>query len=345
MGGFATTMMQIFGNWPQIWPTLLASFMASLVEFVEALTVVLAVGTMRGWRPALAGTGAALIVLLALVAVFGRTLDEVPLAAVQLVIGTLVLLFGLRWLRKAILRSAGIIPLHNEAAEYVKQATLLGSTARTNTWDRAGFAAAFKIVMLEGVEVVFIVIAIAASGKALWAATIGAMAALILVIILGLVVHRPLAKIPENALKFGVGLLLTTFGTLWVGESLQIQWPWGDATLLLLLGAYFLVAQTLVLLCRSRFQAGSTPPNITAHTKGKQAAPRDPVGVLAIVMHEMVSLFVDDGALASGILAWVVINKSGNLLGIQTGVIGSAIFFLGFVSLLGFSATRASGNR
>ncbi len=337
-------MIETLTHWPQVWPTLLASFMASLVECVEALTVVLAVGTIRGWRPALVGTGAALGILLALVAIFGRTLSEIPIAAVQLIIGTLVLLFGLRWLRKAILRSAGVIALHNEEVEYAKQAALLGNTARTSTWDRAGFAAAFKIVMLEGVEVVFIVIAIAASGKALWAATIGAMAALVLVIVLGLVVHRPLAKIPENALKFGVGILLTTFGTLWVGESLQIQWPWGDTTLLLLLGGYFLVAQALVFLCRFRFRAGSTSHNVTTHTNRNKKTPQD-LGALATVMHEILSLFVDDGALASGILAWIVINKAGNLLGIQTGLIGGALFFLGFIGLLGFSTTRASESR
>lgn len=319
--------------------------MASLVEFVEALTVVLAIGTVRGWRPALAGSGLALCALLVLVAIFGSTLNKIPLAAVQLVIGTLVLMFGLRWLRKAILRSAGVLPLHDETAEFAKQAALMGNTARTRTWDRAGFAAAFKIVMLEGVEVVFIVIAIAASGKALWAATIGAMSALILVIFLGVVIHRPLAKIPENALKFGVGLLLTTFGTLWVGESVQIQWPWGDFTLLLLLSGYFLVAQGLVFLCRSRFRAGLRSKKATAYPKPSKRIAASPVGVLATVMHEMISLFVDDGALASGILVWVTINKGGNLVGIQTGVIGGAMFFLGFVSLLGFSATRSCATQ
>ena len=168
-------------------PTILASFMASLVEFVEALTVVLAVGTVRGWRAAIAGSVSALIVLCVLVAVFGQSLSVIPLPVVQLVVGSLLLLFGLRWLRKAILRSAGVIPLHNEIAAYAEETALMHQNMlATVHWDKTAFLAAFKIVMLEGIEVVFIVIAIGASGQLILPATLGAIAALVLVVFLGL---------------------------------------------------------------------------------------------------------------------------------------------------------------
>ena len=209
-------------------PTILASFMASLVEFVEALTVVLAVGTVRGWRAAIAGSVSALIVLCVLVAVFGQSLSAIPLPVIQLVVGSLLLLFGLRWLRKAILRSAGLIPLHNEIAAYAEETALMRQNMLANVhWDKTAFLAAFKIVMLEGIEVVFIVIAIGASGQLILPATLGAIAALVLVVLLGLWLHRPLANVPENALKFGVGVLLTAFGTFWVGEGIHLVWP-GD---------------------------------------------------------------------------------------------------------------------
>jgi uncharacterized membrane protein len=240
--------------WTQLGTTALTSFMASLVEFVEALTVVLAVGTARGWRFALLGAGAALAVLLLLVAIGGGALAGISLPIAQLLIGTLVLLFGLRWLRKAILRSAGIIPLHDEAAEYAEQSALLRqSPARAGgRWDPLAFAAAFKIVMLEGIEVVFIVVAIGANGRLLWPAAAGAIAALAVVTGLGLALHRPLARIPENTLKFAVGVMLSAFGTYWVGEGLHWHWPGGDWTIPCLIAAYLLLALSLVAALRRR---------------------------------------------------------------------------------------------
>jgi uncharacterized membrane protein len=205
-------------EWAHLWPTILAAFLASLVEFVEALTVVLAVGTVRGWRGALIGTGIALAVLTATVLVLGPALTLVPLRTVQLVVGGLLLLFGMRWLRKAILRSAGVIPLHDEEAAYLQEAELLRSRGmRGRGWDSLAIATAFKITMLEGLEVVFIVIAVGAGGVGLLIpASLGAVAALLLVVVVGAVVHRPLSKVPENSLKFVVGVLLCGFGTFWV---------------------------------------------------------------------------------------------------------------------------------
>lgn len=238
-------------------PSVLSAFLASVVEFVEALTVILAVGSVRGWRSALAGTGVSLAVLFGIVAVLGPALSRVPLDIIQFAIGTLLLLFGMRWLRKAILRGAGVIPLHDEAAAYAKQTEAmrrLGSA--TGAWDGVGFGAAFQITILEGMEVVFIVIAIGAGGAGLLVpASLGALAALVLVALLGLAVHRPLARVPENTLKFIVGVLLSAFGTFWVGEGIGLEWPGGDWSILGLIAVFLAAALVLVPLCHGRSSA------------------------------------------------------------------------------------------
>ena len=225
-------------------PSVLAAFLASLVEFVEALTVVLAVGAARGWRSALGGSGLGLLVLLLLVLGLGPLLTEIPLGAVQLALGALLLLFGMRWLRKAILRSAGIIPLHDEDALYAAQRQALGGAARRERWDAPALAAAFKITMIEGIEVVFIVIAVGAAGRGLlltgrrWARSRPSASSCCSVLAL----RRPVSMIPENRLKFAVGVLLSGFGTFWVGEGAGIAWPGGDLSLLWLCLGYLLVA-------------------------------------------------------------------------------------------------------
>lgn len=240
-------------GWAHAGPSMLAAFLASLVEFVEALTVVLAVGSVRGWRGALSGAAVAVLVLLAIIAVLGTTLTRIPLDAIQIVVGALLLLFGLRWLRKAILRSAGIIPLHDEAAAFAKETEAMQRLGGGGGWDRVAFAAAFQITMLEGTEVVFIVIAIGAGGVGLLVpASLGALAALLLVIVLGVVVHRPLANVPENALKFVVGVLLSAFGTFWVGEGIGLDWPGADWSILGLIAGFLIVAAVAVPLCRAR---------------------------------------------------------------------------------------------
>ena len=240
-------------NWTHVGPTILASFLASLVEFVEALTVILAVGVVRGWRGALTGAAAAVAVLAALVAVLGPSLTAVPLNLLQLWIGVLLLLFGIRWLRKATLRSAGIIPLHDEEAAFAKETAILRSAGAAGAgFDRIGFMTAFKITMLEGTEVVFIVIAVGAGGAGLLApAALGAAAALVLVMLLGVVVHRPLARAPENTLKFIVGVLLSAFGTFWVGEGMGIAWPGDDWSILGLVAGFGLTALITVPLSRA----------------------------------------------------------------------------------------------
>lgn len=244
-------------NWSHAWATILAAFLASLVEFVEALTVVLAVGTIRGWRGALIGAGSALAVLLLIVLALGPALTRIPLEDVQLAVGSLLLLFGMRWLRKAILRSARIIPLHDEEEAYAKEAeSLRHQSGAGHGWDTVAIATSFKITMLEGLEVIFIVIAVGAGGVGLLIpASVGAVAALLLVIALGVVVHKPLSTIPENTLKFIVGVLLSAFGAFWVGEGMGLGWPGDDWSILGLTLGFLVFALLSVHLCRSRATA------------------------------------------------------------------------------------------
>jgi Ca2+/H+ antiporter, TMEM165/GDT1 family len=231
----------------------LAAFLASLVEFVEALTIVLAVGTVRGWRPALIGTAAGAAFLTLLVLGFGPALARVPITTLQLVVGILLLLFGMRWLRKAILRSAGVIGLHDESAIYAEETAALqrgiGAPGTRSGLDGIAVATAFKAVTLEGLEVIFIVIA-AGAGGLLLPASLGAAVAGGLVILVGLAVRRPLARVPENTLKFGVGLLLSAFGVFWIGEGIGVPWPGEDLALFALLGGFMAVAALAVAAAR-----------------------------------------------------------------------------------------------
>jgi uncharacterized membrane protein len=232
---------------------MLAAFLASLVEFVEALTVVLAVGAMRGWRSALGGSALATLVLLLLVLILGPLLTRIPLNLVQLALGTLLLLFGMRWLRKAALRSAGVIPLNDEEALYVKSRAELGETALGGGWDGLAVSTAFKITMVEGIEVVFIVVAVGAAGRGLlWPAALGALAAFVVVVLLGILLRRPVSMIPENILKFLVGVLLCGFGTFWVGEGAGIAWPGADLSLPVLCLGFLAAALAAVRLAAGR---------------------------------------------------------------------------------------------
>lgn len=230
-------------TWNIAAPAIGAAFLASLVEVVEAFTIVLAVGVLRGWRPAALGTGAALAVLGLLILVFGPLLDQVPLHLLQFVIGMLLLLFGMGWLRKAILRAAGVIPLHDEAAIFASESAQLADAAsrqRASLNWIAGMTA-FKAVMLEGLEVVFIVIAVGAGRGLLWPAALGALAACVVILTIGIIVHKPLAKVPENTLKFCVGVMLSSFGVFWTGEGLGIQWPGRDFALVAFAGVFLVV--------------------------------------------------------------------------------------------------------
>ena len=233
-----------------------ASFAASFVEAVEALTVVLAVGLARGWRPALTGAAAGLAALALIVAILGPLMSVVPLRALQFVVGVLLLLFGLRWLRKAILRAVGIIALHDEDATFARESRELSEGRREpHGFDWIGGLTAFKIVLLEGTEVVFIVIAVGAGRGLLGIASAGALAACIVVAAIGAAIHRPLARVPENALKFAVGVMLSSFGLFWTGESLGVKWPGSDASILAFIALFLAVALGLVALLKPRAAA------------------------------------------------------------------------------------------
>jgi uncharacterized membrane protein len=218
------------GGVAQIGPVITAVFLASLVEAVEALTIVLAVATVRGWRPAGVGALAGLLSLAVIVLALGPALEIVPLRLLQAAIGVLLLLFGMRWLRKAILRAAGVIPLHDEDKAFAKTTAELqreGAAAAQRADWLAGVAS-YKAVLLEGLEVVFIVIAVSAGRGLLVPASVGALAACALVAIAGLILYRPLARVPENTLKFAVGVMLSSFGLFWTGEGLGVPWPGED---------------------------------------------------------------------------------------------------------------------
>jgi uncharacterized membrane protein len=226
------------GSWLAV---ALPSFLASLVEFVEALTVVVAVGATRGWRAATTGALAGLLALALAVASLGPALERVPIGGFELVVGVLLLFFGMRWLRKAALRYTGTIALHDEAAVYDRMVTRLSSDELPVTYDRSAIGTAFGAVLLEGLEVVFIVIALGAKAGALSAASGGAAAAGIVVVIAGCALRAPLARVPENLLKFATGVMLSAFGTFWTGEALGIAWP-GDEAALVWLSLGFLAA-------------------------------------------------------------------------------------------------------
>jgi uncharacterized membrane protein len=240
------------GSLALIWPVMTAAFLASLVEAVEALTIVLAVATVRGWRPAALGALAGPAVLALIVVALGPLLGNVPLRLLQFVIGVLLLLFGMRWLRKAILRAAGVIPLHDEAIKFATETAELREQARRNEarLDWIGGVTTFKAVLLEGLEVVFIVIALGSGRSMLFPASVGAVAACLLVAAVGLIVHRPLARVPENTLKFAVGIMLSAFGVFWTGEGLGVDWPGADLAIVGFAAMFLAVSGAAVVLAR-----------------------------------------------------------------------------------------------
>ncbi|HKH87791.1 MAG TPA: hypothetical protein VKA05_03170 [Acidimicrobiales bacterium] len=240
----------------------LAVFGASAVEMVEALTIVVASGVTRGWRSAIEGTLAAVAVLAALVVAVGIPLARlVPINVLRVVIGALLLVLGLDWLRKAVLRASGHKALHDEDAIYARTVEDLsggGATAAraaAQSWrhgrrDATGFTVAFKGVFLEGMEVVLIVITLGTSSGHLALAAAAAGAAAVVVCIVGALVARQLSEIPENSLKLAVGVMLTSFGVFWVGEGAGVRWPGSDLMILVLVGVFATTAAVLSLAMR-----------------------------------------------------------------------------------------------
>jgi uncharacterized membrane protein len=228
----------------------LSVFLACAVEAVEALTIVLAVGVSRSWRSALYGVGAALLVLAVLTAALGPALTALPISVLRVVVGGLLLIFGLQWLRKAILRAAGLKALHDETAAFAaetEQARAAGAAGASRAGiDGYSFTISFKGVLLEGLEVVFIVLTFGANQHRVGLAAIAAVLAVLTVVIVGVAVRAPLARVPENQLKFAVGTMLTSFGTFWSAEGAGVSWPGGDAALLVIVPAVALVAVGMV---------------------------------------------------------------------------------------------------
>ena len=237
----------------------LSSFLASAVEMVEALTIVLASGLSRGWRSSLTGAAAAAGVLAVVVAALGPALTVVPIGALRLVVGALLLAFGLQWLRKAILRASGFVALHDEDAIFARElagAQGAASTVRAGL-DWYGFTLSFKGVLLEGLEVAFIVLTFGSTQGSIPLAAAGAGAALVLVAAAGALAHAPLARVPENTLKFAVGAMLTTFGIFWATEGAGGSWPGGDVAILGVLAYVLVLSAASAALLRRRGAAAS----------------------------------------------------------------------------------------
>ena len=229
---------------------ILSVFAACVVEAVEALTIVLAVGTTRSWRSTWYGISAALLSLAAIVAALGPALTAIPINTLRLVVGGLLLIFGLQWLRKAILRASGFKGLHDETSIFAKQraaaANAPSGEQRSLIDDWYSFTVAFKSVLLEGLEVAFIVVTFGANQHSISLAVAGAVVAIAFVVVAGVVVRQPLARVPENSLKFAVGVMLTSFGTFWGAEGAGVRWPGSDTALIVIIPLMAAIALMLV---------------------------------------------------------------------------------------------------
>jgi uncharacterized membrane protein len=231
----------------------IAVFVACAVEGVEAVTIVLAIGLTRGWRSALTGVGVALVVLAALVAALGPALTALPIDVLRLVVGGLLLIFGLQWLRKAILRASGFKPLHDEDAIFAAELAAARAAGREpGGIDGYGFTVSFKGVLLEGLEVAFIVVTFGSNQHNVALAALAAAVAVVLVVGAGVAVRAPLSRVPENTLKYGVGVMLTAFGSFWGAEGAGTSWPGGDTAILGLIAFTLAVSLLLVGAMRRR---------------------------------------------------------------------------------------------
>jgi uncharacterized membrane protein len=256
---------------------LIAAFLASTVEFVEAFTIVLVVGVTVNWKSAFIGMAAATVALIVLVGIFGTALVIfIPLEALRTAVGFLLILFGLKWLKKSVLRYSGVKALHDEEAIYEEQMAEMRARGErpSNNVDAFGVVTSFKSVLLEGLEVAFIIITfgsasasnVSARAAGIAYAAIGAAAALILVALSGALIRAPLQRVPENTLKFVVGVMLTSFGTFWGGEGIGVTWPGADWFLLALVAFYLLVSFALVTWLRPY-------ANLRAPTSGETRTP------------------------------------------------------------------------
>lgn len=237
-------------------------FLASTVEAVEALTIVLAMGTTRGWRSALIGAGTAVLGLAIITAGLGPALTALPINTLRLVVGGLLLVFGLQWLRKAILRATGLKAVHDEEQAFRQQAAAATAAGEVRPGlDIYAFTISFKGVVLEGLEIVFIVLTFGANQHRVGLAAAAGLVAVLAVTAVGFIVHRPLARVPENAMKFVVGVMLTSFGTFWGAEGAGATWPGGDAALLVIVAGVLLSSLAFVRITR---RLASAPSEVAA---------------------------------------------------------------------------------
>ena len=316
-------------EWSHAGPAVGAAFLASMVEVVEAFTIVLVAPPCAAGGRRVAGTAARSRCWARRSAVLGPLLDRVPLGALQLVIGVLLLLFGIGWLRKAALRAAGIIPLHDEAAIFARETAELGAAVarRQASQDWIAGIAAFKAVLLEGLEVIFIVIAVGAGRGLLWAAGLGALAACVLVLAVGAVAYRPLARVPENTLKFAVGVMLSAFGVFWTGEGLGVEWPGNDLALVRLCGA---------------LPRGGPDLGADGAAAGRGG---DAVSLVRDVLSELVGMFLGDARMAAAILAVVAVAALAVRATGLPAIAGGAILLVGCVAVLVLGVRREARRR
>jgi uncharacterized membrane protein len=233
--------------------SVVSSFLGTGVEFVEALTIILAVGTIRGWRSAILGGLSAVVVLGILIAAVGAPLVQViQVGFVQFIVGLFMLLFGIRWLRKAILRYSGLKKKHDEVESYQEELERQRSAGAVSQGiDKFAFATTFSGTFLEGLEAIFIVITFGLSTKAMSSAILGAILATVVVLLLGVLLRSPLSKVPENTMKFVVGIMLTSFGAFWVGESMNVAWPQADLSILYIVATLLVLSFVIVQRCKS----------------------------------------------------------------------------------------------
>lgn len=344
-----------------------AAFLACCVEAVEATTVVLAVGVTRSWRSSLRGVAAGLVVLAVIVAALGPAISQIPLGPLRLVVGTLLLVFGLGWLRKAILRASGHKSLHDEASLYEKHlaesrsAGSAGGRGLTGP-DAYAFTLSFKAVVLEGLEVAFIVVTFGANAREVPLAALAALAAVLVVVSVAIAVRAPLARVPENTIKFAVGVLLSSFGTFWAAEGAGAHWPAGDASLLVLIPVVLALALGLTRVLRSvpapsgaganphpgavapPEPAGGTAPEPTGASRGAGRSP-GPLGALRRLSMSF-GLFWwdfivgDDWSIAAAVLVGV-----GAVAGLaDSGTVAWWALPLLWATALGGSLARATGS-
>jgi uncharacterized membrane protein len=295
-------------------------FLASAVEAVEALTVVLAVGSTRSWRSSLLGAGAALLGLSVAVGVFGSALAQLPLDFLRAFVGAFLLLFGLQWLRKAILRGCGAMALHDEIGEFEREAELArAGDSRRESIDRYSFTVSFKAVLLEGLEVVVIVIGLGASQGQVGLAAAAAVASVLLVCASGFALRAPLARVPENLMKLAVGVTLSSFGIFWSAEGVGARWPLGEAFLLVIVALVLVWSLLAIRMLRAR----------GARLRAQEAAA---TGALA----ETARFFLGDDRRS----VLVVLTMLGATAALASISAGWYVLPLGTLALLSFSVSR-----